>query len=244
MQGYLKIMRGWMDEPYFRNKEYSDREAFYWILENAVFKSQIVIVSDKTVSLQRGQCCFSLRFLAEKWQWSEKEVRGFLGRMKKCCVLDTDTKLGITVISVCNYEKIQCPFTKVSTLVDTAKAKRGQTEGAKKNKGIIKDNKRKKDFSNFDFLKDLVQSDSLEVDASEQEFIEVMRKTMISIGENNFYNWFNSVKLIEINEEESFAKISFKSKFIADSVKSQFENKIESAWKVINDKIDSVYLTY
>jgi hypothetical protein len=59
------------------------------------------------LELKRGQVAASLRFMADKWQWREPRVRRFLKRLKTDAMIDAATDAGITVITICNYDKYQ-----------------------------------------------------------------------------------------------------------------------------------------
>lgn len=53
--------------------------------------------------LNRGQVAASIRFLAKRWQWSQRNVRTFLERMKKKEFITVDDTQGQNVISVCRF---------------------------------------------------------------------------------------------------------------------------------------------
>lgn len=42
MVGWYKMQRGWMDSPVFGKAVYSEREAWIWLIENAVFSETTV----------------------------------------------------------------------------------------------------------------------------------------------------------------------------------------------------------
>ncbi|MBO0332614.1 hypothetical protein J0X12_03250 [Sneathiella sp. CAU 1612] len=107
MSFYL-MHRGWMENPAFRRQPYSDREAWCWLVENAVWKTGVKLALPKTdIELKRGQLSYSTRYLAEAWKWPEAKVRRRLALFEKRSMIERKSDAGQTVITICNYSAYQ-----------------------------------------------------------------------------------------------------------------------------------------
>lgn len=106
-RGVFAVDRGIWDHPSFAAEPLTEREAWAWLIGEASFKARTKRVGSSVVNLARGQVAASLRFMADKWQWTEPRVRRFLKRLKNDAMIDAATDAGITVITICNYNKYQ-----------------------------------------------------------------------------------------------------------------------------------------
>lgn len=99
--------RGWQDNPVFGREIFSRRDAWVWLIEHAAFRPTKVGLGKKTIDVNRGQLCYSLRYLARAWGWDDARVRRFIGRAMDegmvACVADA----GQSLITICNYEAYQ-----------------------------------------------------------------------------------------------------------------------------------------
>jgi hypothetical protein len=57
--------------------------------------------------LSRGDLALSSRFAASVWGWTDSKVRRYLKRLEKLEMILAKTDAGVTVVSICNYEKFQ-----------------------------------------------------------------------------------------------------------------------------------------
>lgn len=96
-----------MESGFFGEAPYSDREAWCWMIEEAAYEPTIVPVNGEPVTLQRGQFSASIRFMAEKFQWSKDRVTRFMNRLTKWEMVSTDTSTGQNLVTICNYSKYQ-----------------------------------------------------------------------------------------------------------------------------------------
>lgn len=106
-RGVFAVDRGIWDHPSFADEPLTEREAWQWLIGEAAFKDRVRRVGSVVVELVRGQLAASTRFMADKWQWSEARVRRFLKRLKTDAMIDAASDAGITVITICNYNKYQ-----------------------------------------------------------------------------------------------------------------------------------------
>jgi hypothetical protein len=106
-RGVFAIDRGIWEHPSFADEPFTEREAWQWLIGEASFKERTKRIGSIVLKLTRGQVAASLRFMADKWKWSEPRVRRFLKRLKTDAMIDAQSDAGITVISICNYNKYQ-----------------------------------------------------------------------------------------------------------------------------------------
>lgn len=101
------MKRGWMDHDLFKNAEYTEREVWCWIVENAFWKEKVIDIKGSPVKIKRGQLSHSIRFMASKWQWDKSRVNRFLKKLEKRDMIKIKIETGQSIITVCNYEDYQ-----------------------------------------------------------------------------------------------------------------------------------------
>ena len=107
-RGVFAVDRGiWDHDVLSDNTPFSRREVWLWLLSEAAWKPHRRRVAGRPIELNRGQLVASLRFMADKWRWTETRVRRFLELLEKERMIDVATDAGITVITICKYEKYQ-----------------------------------------------------------------------------------------------------------------------------------------
>ena len=107
MSGTVNISRDLFDHGFFKAEVFTEREAWIWIVMQARWKGGAVRAGDFVVALDRGQLAASVRFMAQAWGWTPARVQRFAERLKKMEMIATKTDTGVTVLTVCNYEKFQ-----------------------------------------------------------------------------------------------------------------------------------------
>lgn len=105
--GVFAVARNVFDHPIFEGERFTEREAWIWLIGEAAWKPKRVRVGTALVKLERGQCAFSVRFLAQKWGWHRAKVERFLKRLKTETMIETASETGVTVITICNYNEYQ-----------------------------------------------------------------------------------------------------------------------------------------
>lgn len=111
-RGFVAMARGVLDHPIVgARKPYDPCIAWLWLVCEAAWKPRTYRAGVAVVQLKRGQLAHSTRFMAKAWGWSEPRVRRFLRRLKTGAgtgaMIDAATDAGITVISICNYDRHQ-----------------------------------------------------------------------------------------------------------------------------------------
>ena len=135
MSGWFSVKRGLLDHELFRPEgKWSKVEAWLWMIESAAFRDAIIDIGGKPHHLPRGSLCFSERFMAEKFGWSQKALRTFLAKLESHGAIAQSvektgqgTKSKRKQITICNYDKYQSPEIKTE-------AKRKQN-GSKEEQG-------------------------------------------------------------------------------------------------------------
>lgn len=123
-RGVIAIDRGVFDHECFAQEPFTEREAWMWLIAEASWKARTRRVGRVVVDLKRGQLAASLRFLADKWRWPNKDkVDRFLARLRDCDMIATAAATGINVITIRNYDSYQ----KVSLPSATAAATENET---------------------------------------------------------------------------------------------------------------------
>ena len=137
--GVFAVASNIFDHDFFAPDPFTEREAWIWLIGEAAWKGRRVRVGYYMVSLSRGQCAFSIRFLADKWGWSKSRVGRFLDRLKTETMIGTDAGQGVSVITICKYNEYQ----KVSLPIETHSGTpigtdAGQMRDKEENRGNIK----------------------------------------------------------------------------------------------------------
>ena len=105
--GYYRMHRGWMDHPVFADEPYTEREAWLWLIEHAVWKDTRTRVGSAVMDLKRGQLGATTRYLAAKWRWTEARVRRFLKRLREDGMVDAQATRKATLITIEKYDDYQ-----------------------------------------------------------------------------------------------------------------------------------------
>lgn len=117
--GVFAVHRGIWEHTSFDDEPFTQREAWIWLISEAAYRPFKKRVAGHVIELKRGQVCHSLRFIADAWGWTLAKTRRFLERLKTDAMIDTQTDTGVTVITICNYNKYQTAPTKEGTPCDT-----------------------------------------------------------------------------------------------------------------------------
>lgn len=141
MSWYL-MKRGWMDHPVFKDEPFTQREAWEWLIANALYADSIISIAGHPVPLNRGQLSYSNSFLAKAWKWDSERVRRLLKRFATWGMIALNIEAGQSIITICNYERYQSPqsISEAETWQDRGSNK-GTSKGNKKEGKRIKEQK-------------------------------------------------------------------------------------------------------
>ncbi len=136
MTGFIKLYRGWRDtDGLLPSKEFSDFEAWLWLLENAAWKSRSRFnAKGEQIHLNRGQMHVSVRSLCTAFGWSRKRVVSFLGRIEAVNKVVTKRGQSGTILTICNYDRYQSCGDSQGDSRGTAGGQPGDTQEEKKEK--------------------------------------------------------------------------------------------------------------
>lgn len=134
MAGTVNISRDLWDDTAFAADPFSEREAWVWLIAEASWKPRVKRVGDHVVDLARGQLAHSTRFLAETWGWTHSKARRYLDRLEKLKLIERQTGTGVSVITICKYDKYQSP----AQTADTGPAQDRHRTGTNEKKGEIR----------------------------------------------------------------------------------------------------------
>lgn len=123
MSGWYSVKRGMLDHDLFRPEgKWSKTEAWLWLIENAAFKPTVIDIGGKPHTVPRGALCFSERFMADKFGWSQKALQNFLSKLEAHgAIAQTVEKTGNGTkskrkqITLCNYDKYQSSEVKTAS---------------------------------------------------------------------------------------------------------------------------------
>jgi hypothetical protein len=112
-KGHIKVARRTFDpvagDPlWLERREFSRWEAWVDVIQMAAFRARRHVTQYGTVHLQRGEFVASLRYLADRWLWSVKQVRGWISALTKWARLRAQREEAAgTVYLIVNYERYQ-----------------------------------------------------------------------------------------------------------------------------------------
>ena len=130
-RGHFILPRSLLQEPLLQNPFYG--YAFVWLLSEAAWRPRDVEVSSgratAVIRLERGQLTYSIRYMAKAWGVTEKRVRTILNRLENGSWIGTQAGTLQTVITICNYDRLQSydddRGTQTGTQTGTPKARHG-----------------------------------------------------------------------------------------------------------------------
>ena len=120
--GYIKLYRGSRNtDGLLPSSNYSDWEAWTWLLENCVWKEiSRWNAKGEEVRLQPGQIHVSLRSLSVAWGWSKGKVERFLTRLERVGKARQQTGQSGIILTIENWGKYQGGGTATETASVTA----------------------------------------------------------------------------------------------------------------------------
>lgn len=119
-KGFIKLSRRFFSNVMWNEaRTFSGCEAWLDLIQSARFDAtpRKECIGGREVVYNRGQYPASIRFLAKRWQWSEKKVRSFLEHLRKECMITSECTQGVNIITLCKYDE----YNDVGTAKGTAK---------------------------------------------------------------------------------------------------------------------------
>lgn len=136
--GYVKISRkAYANDPYWLEpRKFSKWEAWEDMIQMAAFKKHRRAVGLEQVTLERGELLASRRYLARRWRWTEKAVRGFLAILLRTERIRAQREAQVgTIYLLVNYGAYQAKGPTKGPAKGHARAQQGPSEGPKEKAG-------------------------------------------------------------------------------------------------------------
>ncbi len=117
-KGYIKLHRKFFSNALWKEaRTYSDCEAWLDLIMSARYEAtpHTESIGGREISYGRGQYPASIRYLAQRWNWSTRIVRNYLTLLKKRGMITIDNSQGLNIITLCNYEQYNSTVTVEST---------------------------------------------------------------------------------------------------------------------------------
>lgn len=132
--GYVKLSRkAYASDPFWLEpRRYSRWEAWEDMIQMAAFRKHTRTVGLELVTLNRGELLASRRYLARRWKWGEKAIRGWLEMLVRTERIraQRETQVG-TVYLLVNYTTYQMKGPSKGPPKGQPRAQQGPTEGPK-----------------------------------------------------------------------------------------------------------------
>lgn len=144
MSGTVNISRDIWDHEAFAREDFTEREAWMWIICEASWKPRKKRVGNAIFELQRGQLATSIRFMGDAWGWSKSRVDRFLKRLSDLEMICAESGTAATIITVCNYDDFQG----ARDTSGTAAGQQRDTSGTNEKKGVIREEGKEDTASN------------------------------------------------------------------------------------------------
>ena len=142
MSGTVNISRDlWHDEA-FRDDEFSQREAWVWLIAEASWKPRTRRIGSHVVELERGQLAGSVRFFAERWKWSPARVFRYFDMLENRNMIKRSAGTQTTVITICKYNEYQPQARSDETQSEQKPKHRRNTGETNEKKGEIRGKER------------------------------------------------------------------------------------------------------
>lgn len=121
-EGFLRLSRRFFsNEMWNEARTFSSCEAWLDLIQSARFEAtpRKESIGGREISYSRGQYPASIRFLSQRWKWSEKKVRSFLVHLRKKGMITVECNQGMNLITLCKYEEYNPMGTTKGTSKDT-----------------------------------------------------------------------------------------------------------------------------
>lgn len=144
MSGWIYLHRKLLDNPFWTCETFTRGQAWVDLLFLANYSDSFFYVRGNKVNVKTGQVAWSEPKLAERWGWSRTKLRKFLNDLEKEQQIIQQKNTITQIITINNYSEYQ----KKEQQKDSRKTAEEQQKDVS-NKGIIKDNKGKRNSKVF-----------------------------------------------------------------------------------------------
>lgn len=107
-KGYIKLYRDISDNPLWLLEPFTKAQAWVDLLLLANYKQGLITVKNGSlVFIERGECGYSMKALAERWKWSRKKVAHFIKFLNNAEMTQQKIIENHSIITILNYEAYQ-----------------------------------------------------------------------------------------------------------------------------------------
>ncbi|WP_156774406.1 hypothetical protein [Alkaliphilus oremlandii] len=107
-QGWISLYRKIIHHPLYKEKRYFSKfEAWIDLLLMVNHRDNSFMMGNEMMEVKRGSKITSIKYLAERWEWSRKKVKNFLDMLQNDGMITYKSTSKYTYISIENYTKYQ-----------------------------------------------------------------------------------------------------------------------------------------
>lgn len=119
MAGWVSLHRSITKHWLWECEEFSKSQAWIDLILHACHKPNSLMIKGKLYKLERGQQSRSMLTLSKQWKWSRGKVKRFLDALATDSMIEQQTDINTTIITICNYNSFQDGDTTNGTADDT-----------------------------------------------------------------------------------------------------------------------------
>ena len=127
-EGWIRLHRQ-IQEHWLWEGRFDKAHAWVDLLMLANHEDVKTVYKGEIITCKRGDVNRSIKWLAERWGWSRKGVKGFLDTLEKDGMVTTMVTTNRTVITLVNWELYQCDAPKRNTKGNNKSSNEGISEG-------------------------------------------------------------------------------------------------------------------
>ena len=154
-KGWIKLSRDITDHWLWQEKPFDKKSAWIDLILMANHKDKTIFFSGAPLLIKRGQLVTSEKKLSERWGWSRKKTRSFLGQLKVQGMVHAEGTAKGTTLTLVNYDNFQGRGPAEGTTKGTAEgtAEGTQTRMYKNDKNVKKRARVQIEQHDYDFAK-------------------------------------------------------------------------------------------
>ncbi len=105
-EGFVTLSRKYFFHHFWgETRSFSRAEAWLDLVQTAAFASGKRVISGNVVDIPRGGLVASVRWLSDRWKWSNTKVCLFLDCLEAEGMISREKRHGNTVVFLCKYEE-------------------------------------------------------------------------------------------------------------------------------------------
>ena len=101
--GFIQLSKDFFESGYWRqSRTYNDCEAVLDIISQVRFEAseQFARIGGREVTWGQAEWPASVRFLAQRWNWTERRVRTLISSLKRNGIIDVNDSQGVSIIKL------------------------------------------------------------------------------------------------------------------------------------------------